>query len=85
LGGRSGQIGTYVESNAQYAPWHIHDFLDSAAPWLIAHAKILGGRVVTFETSAPNSKKVKIPDIAEKFGVNCISLWGMLNELKAHF
>lgn len=80
-----GQIGTYVESNAQYAPWHIQDFLGGADPWVIAHAKILGGRVVTFEKSAPNSKKVKIPDVAARFSVNCISLWGMLDEFKAQF
>lgn len=80
-----GQIATYVENNAQYAPWHIQDFLDSADPWVIAHAKILGGRVVTFEKSEPNSKKVKIPDVAGNFGINCISLWAMLDELKAHF
>ena len=79
------QINTHVENNPQYSPWNIHHFLDGADSWLIAHAKVLGGRVVTFETPAPNSKKVKIPDVADEFGVHCISLWAMLDELKAHF
>jgi hypothetical protein len=80
------EIATYVENNPQYAPWNIHDFLKGADPWVIAHVKILGGRVVTFEKPvAPNSKKVKIPDIAEKFGVDCLDLWSMLDELQAHF
>lgn len=67
------QISTYVENNPQYAAWHVQDFLSGADPWIIAHAKVLGGRVVTFETPALNSTKVKIPDVADKFGVICIT------------
>jgi hypothetical protein len=79
------QIANYVGNNTQYAPWHIQEFLGGADPWIIAHAKVLGGIVVTFEKSAPNSKKVKIPDVAEKFEVKCIDLWSMLKELNAQF
>jgi len=80
------EINTYVESNKKYAPWHVQRFLSKADPWLIAHAKVLGGRVVTFEkTPAANSTKVKIPDVANKFGVDCLSLWNMLDELKPQF
>ena len=79
------QINTYVGNNKQYAPWHVQRFLSKADSWVIAHAKVLGGRVVTFETPAPNSTKVKIPDVANKFGVDCLSLWNMLDELKPQF
>jgi len=80
-----GQIVESVNNNKQYAdPW-IHAFLGGADPWIIAHAKALGGRVVTFEVSAPDSKRPKIPDVAARFGVRCINLWDMLTELKASF
>ncbi len=77
------QIAESVTKNPQYAIEEIHIFLSGADPWIIAHAKALGGKVVTFETSAPKSKRVKIPDVAEKFGVKCTSLWDMLSDLKA--
>jgi hypothetical protein len=77
------QIAESVKSNNRYAAHWVQDFLGSADPWIIAHAKALGGRVVTFEKPAPNSTKVKIPDVAAQFGVNCITLWDMLSELNA--
>ncbi|MFQ5827189.1 MAG: DUF4411 family protein, partial [Dehalococcoidia bacterium] len=60
-------------------------FLSGADPWVIAHAKALGGRVVTFEKPEPISTKPKLPDVAGEFGVKCISLWDMLTELNASF
>ncbi len=50
-----------VMSTPRYYPQHVHEFLGDADPWLIAHAKVLGGKLVTFETPQPNSHKVKIP------------------------
>lgn len=78
-------IAETVKNNKHYARYHVHEFLSGADPWIIAHAKALGGRVVTFEVSAPLSQKPKIPDVAAQFGVKCISLWDMLTELKAQF
>jgi hypothetical protein len=80
-----GQIAESVKNNKQYADFEIHKFLSGADPWIIAHAKALGGRVVTFEGSAPHSKKPKIPDVAAPFEVKCLNLWDMLTELKASF
>ena len=80
-----GQIVESVKNNKQYAIYEVHKFLGGADPWIIAHAKALGGRIVTFEVSAPYSQKPKIPDVAAAFGVRCISLWDMLTELKASF
>ena len=79
------QISTYVTNNKQYKPWNVQVFLGKADPWVIAHAKVFGGKIVTLEKSEPNSKRVKIPDVADVFGLHCISIWTMLNELKAHF
>lgn len=80
-----GQIAESVKNNKQYADYWVHKFLGGADPWIIAHAKAIGGRVVTFEKPEPYSKKPKIPDVAAPFGVKCISLWDMLTELKASF
>lgn len=73
------RIVNYVNQN--YKPHKAQEFLDGADPWIIAHAKAAGGEVVTFETPTKTSKTVpdvKIPDVADKFNVNCINLWKLL-------
>lgn len=82
---RLSEIADSVNHNSKYAPHHVAHFLAGADPWIIAHAKELGGRVVTFETSDPNSQRPKIPDVAGEFGVKCLTLWKMLAELGARF
>jgi len=79
------QIADNVSNNERFPPWEIQKFLKGADTWLIAHAKVLGGKIVTFEKPAPDSRKAKIPDIADQFGVQCTTLFGMLDELKAKF
>lgn len=61
------------------------DFLDGADPWLIAHAVVDGGEIVTFEKSAPAGKKVKIPDVAADFSIACRDIYSMLRQLGASF
>ncbi len=73
------QVAEYV--NKTYPQHQTSKFLDDADPWLIAHAKAYGGRVVTFETSAPTSKKPKIPDVGNQFDVNCLNVYQMAREL----
>jgi hypothetical protein len=80
------QVINSVQNSHQYGPQWIQDFVKGSDPWIIAHAKGLGGQVVTFEESVPPiSKKVKIPDVAAQFGVKCINLWTMLAALNACF
>ena len=80
------KISDYVSNSNKYPPWEVQRFLCGADTWVIAHAKVLGGRVVTFEKAVPpNSSKAKIPDIAEQFGVDSLNLHKMLAELKARF
>ena len=55
--------------------------MDGADPWLIAYAKALGGRIVTFETPQSEARKPKISDVASYIGVDSIVLWDMLQEL----
>ena len=79
------QVATSVQTTQRYAPEHVTRFLSGADPWLITHARALGDRVVTFEKPEPNSKKPKIPDVANVFGVHCIDIWDMLTALNASF
>ncbi len=73
------EVADYV--NKTYPPHQASEFLDGADPWIIAHAKAYGGRVVTFEKAAPNAKKPKIPDVADHFEVECLNIYEMAREL----
>jgi hypothetical protein len=66
-------VSQYVSN--RYDMHHVAKFLAGADPWLIAHAKVDGGRIVTHETPAPTGKKPKIPDVAGVFGVETIEQW----------
>lgn len=74
------QIADYV--NNTYPQYQASEFLNGADPWIIAHAKAYGGKIVTFEKGAPNSKKPKIPDICQQFVMeDCLNLYEMAREL----
>lgn len=79
---RYNDVAQYVQTNARFKQHWIAPFLDGADSWLVAYALALGGRIVTFEKPEPLAKKPKVPDIAQHFGVVCVSLWDMLTELK---
>lgn len=76
-----GRVATYVQNNGRFAQHHVAEFLAKADAWIIAYPMALGGKIVTFEASAPRSTKPKIPDVAKEFGIECLSLWDMLAEL----
>jgi len=78
---RYAEVVQYVQSNGIYRQYWITNFLDGADPWLIAYAKALGERIVTFEVPQPEARKPKIPDVASHFDVDTIVLWDMLQEL----
>ncbi len=63
------------------------DFLSVADPWLVAKAVSIGGVVVTHEKLFdPNiRRKVKIPNVCNAFGVECIDTFDLLNRLGAKF
>ena len=59
-------------------------FLDRADPWVIAHAGVDGGTVVTSEVRVPeNSGQVKIPNVCDQLQVpvRSINVYQMLREL----
>lgn len=49
---------------------------NNADPFVVARAKILDGTVVTLERKRPNA--VKIPNICQHFGIDCVSLDGFM-------
>lgn len=69
-------LGKYPQSAANV-------FLGKADPWVIAHALINQGTVVTQEVRVDaNSKKVKIPNVCDQFKVPCINTYDLLRRLK---
>lgn len=72
--------------NEPFGPEHIAKFLNGADPWIIAAAAVSGGTVVTQEQPVGvGSKKVKIPNVCQQFGVACMNTFDLLAELKATF
>ena len=77
-------VAQYVSQ--RYDPNQARKFLAVADPWLIAHAMASGGKVVTQETRAgENSRRVKIPNVCDFFGVESLNMDDMLRELGASF
>ncbi len=74
-------IADYVAQHQTYSPEHVAAFLGKADARIIAHALACGGRVVTFEAPQPLSARPKIPDVADNFGVDCLTLYEMLREM----
>ncbi len=57
-------------------------FLDSADPWVIAHALADGAAVVTMEVATgPTVGKVKIPNVCDYFNLRRLNTYQMLREL----
>ncbi len=79
------EVADFVNGN--YRPEWASKFLKGADPWLIAHAKTQGGKVVTFEQLVgPNAKEPKIPNVCRGLGItDPIDTYQMLVELNAHF
>lgn len=78
------QIADYISST--YESHHAASFLSGADPWVIAQALVANSTVVTREaTVSPYSKKVKIPNVCNQFGVRCIDTFTMLREAGARF
>lgn len=61
-------------------------FLEKADAWIIAKAVTLEATVVSLESLAPQqSKRVKVPNVCNDFGVDCISTFEFLRRVNAKF
>ncbi len=80
------EIADYVNAHPLYKQSEKDRFLGGADPWLIATATVMGVTIVTHEVLAPpNTQKVKIPNVAKEFGVNCCNPYEMIRELGGEF
>lgn len=73
-------------SEQDFDPKNRDDFLGGADPWLIAKAKVINATVVTHEVFVQsNSRKVKVPNICQQFGIGYTNTFKLLNLLQAKF
>jgi hypothetical protein len=79
------QINRYVFKSGRYEYKFAMDFMrQEADSWIIASAMGYGGEIVTQETElGPASHHVRIPDVANHFGIRCKKVWDMLRDMKA--
>lgn len=81
-----GNIQEYAYSNHQFIQYECWKFSGGGDPWVIAHAKIDGGIVVTQESGLrPEAKKPLVPDICKAFEVDCVNTIGMFEKLNVTF
>ena len=74
------------DSKRPYFEDAIEDFWEDPDAYLIAEALARGGIVVTYERSAPESKKnIKIPDVCAGLNIECIKPHDMLRREGARF
>ena len=80
------EISPWVQSNRQYFDFAKETFEDGADGWIVAHAMVNGGVVVTNEKSSPESRRIiKLPDVCTRFDVNCKDTFHMLARLQIRF
>lgn len=84
---------SYVMNSVASMPEYNEDAIkkwddkDVADPWIIAVALLEKSVIVTHETRVfggirQESKKIKLPDVAKKFNVECINLFEFMREEK---
>lgn len=77
------KIANYILNHGVFSPENKYRFLEKADPWLIATAMAKGYTVVTHESKAGDgTKKVKIPNICEVFGVDYTNLFEVMKAKK---
>lgn len=78
-----GDIATWVSAQSQFVPQAVSEFQAVADGWLVAYAIAKQCTVVTLEEHDPNCKRrVKVPNVCHAFGVNWISPFELLGQLK---
>jgi hypothetical protein len=73
-----------IKDNSQYSQSAKDEFAtyENADAWIIAYATVYNYKVVTFEKYEPNSKQIKIPNVCEKFNVECIDLFDFMRNVQ---
>lgn len=84
-----GEVLSFIQGEKCYKTAALAEWArgSSADPWLIATAKVKDYTIITFETHNNNlstwnpSKRAKIPDVADAFGVRADNLYYMMRAL----
>jgi hypothetical protein len=76
------EIIQWVQDQTNYSTAAKQKFVSGADPWLVAFSKANNREIVTYEVSAPESKAIKLPDVAHQFKVKCIRPYVMLRRLQ---
>ena len=80
------EIGKYVNSIDKYEQHAKDEFLGCADGWLLAAASVKDAIVVTHEKYDSNCKrKIPLPNIAEKYKVDCLRITDVLRREKVAF
>lgn len=70
---------------SSYIPAAQASFLGAADSSLIAYAKAHGYDLVTHEVRGNSRKRIKIPNVCDGFGVECVTPFEMLRRERARF
>lgn len=80
------EIMLWAQRHTRYLDRAKAKFATGADGWLVAHAKVHGGVVITNEQPAPESKtEIKLPDVCTQFKVPYKHTFLMLRELGVRF
>ena len=80
-----GDMMQWTESQERFKQTEKTKFARVADGWLVAFAKVSGRVVATHEIFFEDSRKIKIPNICEKFGVSYADPFDMLEDVGARF
>jgi hypothetical protein len=72
-------------ASANYEPAAVNTFLQVGDYYLVSHAHAHGFTVVTHETPANSTKKIKIPNACIQLEVKCMNPYEMLKVERARF
>ena len=77
-------VSNWVVSHG-YVPSATDEFLQAADYYLVAHALATGYGVVTHEVRSASRKKIKLPDVCDGLGVECLTPFALLRREQARF
>lgn len=78
-------INQWAQNQGRFSDTAKSEFADDPDAWVIAYARANNVTVVTHERSAGRSRKIKIPDVCDKFGIQCTNTFDMLQRLRIVF
>ena len=80
------EVISWVYANDQFSGQAKDEFSRGADGWLIAYGIAHDHRLVTLEAYQQNvRRRVPIPNVCERFGIEHVDTFGMLRELDARF